>query len=92
MQVLSVCYSLWLGPGAGRSCVFPDHHQCFPHAVVIPVGSKGTVHYHLAGPPFTSGSSLIMDLDVSEHWISVPCAPQASFSTTKWMGCADELF
>ncbi|XP_065610591.1 BPI fold-containing family B member 4-like [Cyrtonyx montezumae] len=31
--------------------------------VVIPIGSKGMVHYHLAGSPFTSGSSLMMDLD-----------------------------
>lgn len=72
--------------------MFPDHHQWFPHAVVMPVGLKGMVHYHLVGPPFTSGSSLMMDLDVSEPWLSVPCAPRASFSTTKQKGCADELF
>jgi len=40
---------------------------------VIPVGAAGTIHYQLASLPFTSGSFLGMDLDVSSHRAAGPC-------------------
>ncbi|XP_042743392.1 BPI fold-containing family B member 4-like isoform X2 [Lagopus leucura] len=49
--------------------------------VVIPVGSKGTVHYHLAGPPFTSGSSLIMDLDGTVQQMGGSIIPHDSYAS-----------
>ncbi|NXJ16597.1 BPIB4 protein, partial [Odontophorus gujanensis] len=50
--------------------------------VVIPIGSKGTVHYHLAGPPFTSGSSLMMDLDGMVQQNGGSIIPHDSYAST----------
>ncbi|XP_031412435.1 BPI fold-containing family B member 4-like [Meleagris gallopavo] len=54
--------------------------------VVIPVGLKGTVHYHLAGPPFTSGSSLMMDLDGTIQEMGGSIIPHDSYaSALPWL-------
>lgn len=37
---------------------------------VAPVGSTGTIHYRLASLPYTSGSLLGFDLDVSSCWVT----------------------
>ncbi|OXB79319.1 UNVERIFIED_CONTAM: hypothetical protein H355_013240 [Colinus virginianus] len=50
--------------------------------VVIPVGSKGTVHYHLAGLPFTSGSSLMMDLDGTVQQMGGSIIPHDSYTSS----------
>lgn len=39
---------------------------------VAPVGSTGTIHYRLASLPYTSGSLLGFDLDVSSRWVTGP--------------------
>ncbi|XP_021272087.1 BPI fold-containing family B member 4-like [Numida meleagris] len=49
--------------------------------VVIPIGQKGTVHYHLAGQPFISGSSLIMDLDGTVQQRGGGIIPHDSYSS-----------
>uniref|UniRef100_A0A8V0YRQ0 BPI fold containing family B member 3 n=2 Tax=Gallus gallus TaxID=9031 RepID=A0A8V0YRQ0_CHICK len=50
--------------------------------VVMPVGLKGMVHYHLVGPPFTSGSSLMMDLDGTVQQMGGSIIPHDSYAST----------
>ncbi|XP_015737210.1 BPI fold-containing family B member 4-like [Coturnix japonica] len=49
--------------------------------VVVPIGSKGTVHFHPAGPPFTSGSSLMMDLDGTVQQMGGSIIPHDSYAS-----------
>uniref|UniRef100_A0A669PFI2 Lipid-binding serum glycoprotein N-terminal domain-containing protein n=1 Tax=Phasianus colchicus TaxID=9054 RepID=A0A669PFI2_PHACC len=67
-------------PGLVRA-VFPDHHQWFPHAAVIPIGSKGMLRYGLVSPPFISGSSLIMNLDGTVQQIGGSIIPHNSYAS-----------
>ncbi|NXC44516.1 BPIB4 protein, partial [Penelope pileata] len=59
-------------------------HQCsvmVSHTAVFPIGTKGTVHYHLTGLPFASGSSLGMDLDGTVQQAGGSIVPHHSYSS-----------